>query len=102
METSLPIEKYKKIRMAQAEGARTVEDLRRMTDLVIENEEEAKEMQRILKNASGCNNVSVEEVARAVRNGADTVEKVTAATGAGANCDKCKGGVLQSIIKNRG
>ena len=27
METSLPIEKYKKIRMAQAEGARTVEDL---------------------------------------------------------------------------
>ena len=95
METSLPIEKYKKIRMAQAEGAR-------MTDLVIENEEEAKEMQRILKNACGCNNVSVEEVARAVRNGADTVEKVTAATGAGANCDKCKGGVLQSIIKNRG
>ncbi|CDA10434.1 MAG: (2Fe-2S)-binding protein [Intestinibacter bartlettii] len=102
METSLPIEKYKKIRMAQAEGARTVEDLRRMTDLVIENEEEATEMQRILKNACGCNNVSVEEVARAVRNGADTVEKVTAATGAGANCDKCKGGVLQSIIKNRG
>ena len=100
METSLPIEKYKKIRMAQAEGA--VEDLRRMTDLVIENEEEAKEMQRILKNACGCNNVSVEEVARAVRNGADTVEKVTAATGAGANCDKCKGGVLPSIIKNRG
>ena len=49
METSLPIEKYKKIRMAQAEGARTVEDLRRMTDLVIENEEEAAEMQRILK-----------------------------------------------------
>ena len=102
METSLPIEKYKKIRMAQAEGARTVEDLRRMTDLVSENEEEAAEMQRILKNACGCNNVSVEEVARAVRNGADTVEKVTAATGAGANCDKCKGGVLQSIIKNRG
>ena len=98
METSLPIEKYKKIRMAQAEGARTVEDLRRMT----ESEEEATEMQRILKNACGCNNVSVEEVARAVINGADTVEKVTAATGAGANCDKCKGGVLQSIIKNRG
>ena len=102
METSLPIDKYKKIRMAQAEGARTVEDLRRMTDLVIENEEEATEMLRILKNACECINVSVEEVARAVRNGADTVEKVTAATGAGANCDKCKGGVLQSIIKNRG
>ena len=43
--------------------------------------------------------MSVEEVAQAVRNGADTVEKVTAATGAGADCDKCKGGVLQSIIK---
>ena len=40
--SSEEIEKYKKIRMAQAEGARTVEDLRRMTDLVIENEEEAK------------------------------------------------------------
>ena len=102
METSLPIEKYKKIRMAQAEGARTVDDLRRPTDLVNEHEDEAAEKQRILKNACARNNVSVEEVARAVRNGADTVEKVTAATGAGANCDKCKGGVLQSIIKNRG
>ena len=56
----------------------------------------------IFWGSSFCNNVSVEEVARAVRNGADTVEKVTAATGAGADCDKCKGGVLQSIIKNRG
>ena len=61
METSLPIEKYKKIRRAQAEGARTVEDLRRMTDLVIESDEEATEKQRILKNACGCNNVSVEQ-----------------------------------------
>lgn len=102
METSLPIEKYKKIRLAQADGARTIEDLKRMTDIVIENDEEAKEMEKVLKNACGCRNVSVEEVVKAVLNGADTVEKVTAATGAGAECDKCKSGVLQSIIKNRG
>ena len=99
---NLAIEKYKKIRQAQANGARTIDDLKRMTDIVIENDDEAKEMEAVLKNACKCRNVSVEEVAQAVRNGADTVEKVPAATGAGADCDKCKGGVLQSIIKNRG
>ena len=67
METSLPIENYKKIRRAQAEGARTVEDLRRMTDLVIENEEEAAEMQRILKNACGCNRSEERRVGKECR-----------------------------------
>ena len=101
-EPKIANEKYKKIRQAQANGARTIDDLKIMTDIVIENDDEAKEMEAVLKNACKCRNVSVEEVAQAVRNGADTVEKVTAATGAGADCDKCKGGVLQSIIKNRG
>ena len=95
-------EKYLKVRGAQSQGARTVKEVKDMTDIVIENDDEAKEMEAVLKNACKCRNVSVEEVAQAVRNGADTVEKVTAATGAGADCDKCKGGVLQSIIKNRG
>ena len=98
----LDMEKYKKIRQAQANGARTIDELKEMTDIVIENDEERKEVEKVLQNACKCKNVSVEEVARAVRNGADTLEKVTAATGAGADCDKCKGGVLQSIIKNRG
>ena len=69
---NLEITKYKKIRQAQANGARTIEDLKVMTDIVIENDEEAKEMEKVLKNACKCRNVSVEEVAQAVRNGADT------------------------------
>ena len=66
---NLAIEKYKKIRQAQANGARTIDDLKRMTDIVIENDDEAKEMEAVLKNACKCRNVSVEEVAQAVRNG---------------------------------
>ena len=97
----LDMEKYKKIRQAQANGARTIDELKEMTDIVIENDEERKEVEKVLQNACKCKNVSVEEVERAVKNGADTVEKVMEATGAGSGCGRCKAGVIPSIIENK-
>ena len=97
----LDMEKYKQIRMAQAKGARTIEELKELSDIVIENDEELKEVEAILKNACKCKNVSIEEVVNAVKNGADTVEKVMEVTGAGTACGRCKGGLITNIIENK-
>ena len=97
----LDMEKYKQIRMAQAKGARTIEELKELSDIVIENDEELKEVEAILKNACKCKNVSIEEVVNAVKNGADTVEKVMEVTGAGSACGRCKGGLITNIIENK-
>lgn len=95
----LDMEKYKQIRMAQAKGARTIEELKELSDIVIENEEELKEVEAVLKNACKCKNISIEEVVNTVKNGADTVEKVMEATGAGTACGRCKAGLIPNIIE---
>ena len=97
----LDMEKYKKIRMAQAEGVRTIEELKERTDIVIESDEEQKEMEAVLKNACKCKNVSIEDIVNAVNNGADTVEKVAEMTGAGTACGRCKTGLIPNIIENK-
>ena len=80
---NLDREKYVKVRMAQGQGARTVEELKNLSDIVIENDTELQEIEALLKNACKCKNVSIETIVNAVKNGADTVEKVGEATGAG-------------------
>ena len=95
------MEKYIKIRMAQSKGARTIEELKELSDIVIENDEELKEVEAVLKNACKCKNVSIEEVVNAVKNGADTVEKVMEATGAGTACGRCKASLIPNIIENK-
>lgn len=90
---------YIKIRNAMANGARTIEDIENMTNITVEDDNHAQEIQAILENACRCKNVSVEEVAKAVKNGADTVEKVSEATTAGTGCGRCKG-LINNIIDN--
>ena len=77
---SLDMEKYIKVRKAQAEGVRTVEELKEKSDIVIDNDTEIQEIEKILQNACKCKNVSVSEVVSAVKNGADTFEKVAETT----------------------
>lgn len=93
-------EKYKKVRTAQALGARTVKDVKDMTDIVIENDEEYSEIDRIVQNVCRCQNVSMNEVVAAVQNGADTVEKVMKETKAGSGCGRCKG-LIANIIEDK-
>lgn len=93
-------EKYAKVRGAQAQGARTVKDVKDMTDIVIENDDESREIDRVLQNACKCQNVSVNEVVSAVKNGADTLDKVMEETKAGTGCGRCKG-VLNNIIDQK-
>lgn len=91
---------YIKIRNAMSNGARTIEDIRNMTNINIENDDYEKEVQAILENACRCRNVSIKEVVNAVQNGADTVEKVSEITKAGTGCGRCKG-LINNIIDNR-
>ena len=54
-------EKYLKVRGAQSQGARTVKEVKDMTDIVIENDDEYREIDRVLQNACKCQNVSVKD-----------------------------------------
>ncbi len=97
---NLDMQKYLKVRMAQAQGARTIDELKNLSDIVIENDTELKEIEVLLKNACKCKNVSIDEIVNAVKNGADTIEKVGEVTGAGTACGRCKG-IISNIIENK-
>ena len=57
-------------------------------------------VEKILQNACKCKNVSISEVVSAVKNGADTFEKVAETTGAGTACGRCKE-IILNIIENK-
>ena len=97
---NLDKEKYLKVRKAQAQGARTVDELQEIENIVIENDNELQEIENLLKNACKCKNVSIQEVINAVNNGADTVAKVGEVTGAGTACGRCKG-IISYIVENK-
>ncbi len=91
---------YISIRMAMATGARTVEELVEMAGICAECESCKAEIDGILSSVCGCKKVSLADVVNAVRNGADTVDKVGEITGAGTgeDCGKCKV-LIQNIIE---
>ena len=97
---NLSKEKYLIVRKAQAQGVRTLDELKNTTNISIENDTELNEIENLLKNACKCKNVSIQEIVNAVNNGADTVEKVGEATGAGTACGRCKG-IISNIIENK-
>lgn len=92
--------KYLQVRKAQVQGARTIEELKEISDIVIENEEELKEVEALIKTACKCKNVLIETIVEAVKNGADTVEKVGEATKAGTACGRCQS-IISNIIENK-
>lgn len=53
-----------------------------------------------IKNACKCKNVSIDTIVEAVKNGADTVEKVGEVTKAGTGCGRCKS-IIANIIENK-
>ncbi len=96
---------YLSIRKAMVAGARTVDELVELAGVCTECEGCKSQLNPILTSVCGCKKVSLEAVVNAVKNGADTVEKVGEVTGAGTGvneetgevCGKCKG-LIQNII----
>jgi len=96
---------YLTIRKAMTSGVRTIEELVKSTGVCTDCEGCKNELENILSSVCGCKKVSLETVVNAVKNGANTVEKVGEITGAGTGvdevtgeeCGKCKG-LIQNII----
>ncbi len=96
---------YISVRRAMIAGARTVDEVKTIAGVGGDCEGCKAELGWILASVCGCKKVSLEEVVRAVKNGADTVEKVGEVTGAGTGvseetgepCGKCKP-LIQNII----
>lgn len=97
---NLDMQKYIAIRQAQHKGARTIDELKKVADFEIENDEELKNVEIVLKNACRCKNVSIEDVLNAVNSGFTTLDEVMNETGAGTGCGICKG-LVESIITNK-
>lgn len=96
---------YLTIRKAMVAGARTLDEIVKSAGVCTECDGCKNELDSILTSVCGCKNVSLETVVKAVKNGADTVEKVGVITGAGTGvdevtgeeCGRCKG-LIQNII----
>ena len=91
---------YITVRKAMCNGARTKEELTSMIEVCLECDGCKKEIDGILSSVCGCKGVSLKAVVEAVKNGADTIEKVGETTGAGTgeNCGRCKV-LIANIIK---
>ncbi|MCL2771772.1 MAG: (2Fe-2S)-binding protein [Oscillospiraceae bacterium] len=89
---------YMTVRKAMSSGARTKRELKEMANTCLECEGCMRELDGILSSVCGCKGVSLETVVNAVRNGADTVEKVGETTGAGTECGRCKI-LIENVIK---
>ena len=91
---------YSTIRKAMCEGTRTVEELVKKTGVCTTCEGCKSELEQILSSVCGCMKISLKTVIDSVKNGADTVEKVSEATGAGTgeNCGRCKS-LIANIIE---
>ena len=95
---ALSKEEYIEIRHAQANGARHIDDILKMTSIVADTPEKMKEIEDVLYIACRCKGVSVEAVAIAVQSGADSVEKIQELTEAGTVCGRCIK-ILEDILK---
>lgn len=94
---------YVTIRKAMIAGARTEAEIAETAGVCLECEGCKKNLGKILSTACGCKNVSMETVITAVRNGANTVDKVGEVTGAGTGIDKETGepcGRCKPLIQN--
>lgn len=86
-------------------GARTIKEVAELAGVCAECEGCRGELDAILSSVCGCKKVSLAAVVDAVKNGADTVDKVGEITGAGTGvneetgepCGKCKP-LIQNVI----
>lgn len=88
---------YISIRKAMVAGARTAEEVKEKANVCLECDGCKENLDGILTSVCGCKGVSLEAVVDAVKDGADTVEKVGESTGAGTGCGRCKL-LIQNVI----
>ena len=90
---------YITIRKAMIQGARTMDEIIEIAGVCNSCEGCKAELEGILSSVCGCKEVSLKTVLDAVKNGADTVEKVGIITKVGTEegCGRCQA-LIQNII----
>lgn len=93
---------YSTIRKAMVQGARTMDEIIALAGVCNSCVGCETELKGILSSVCGCKEVSLKTVLDAVKNGADTVEKVGIITKAGTeeDCGRCQA-LIQNIIDTR-
>ena len=91
---------YIQIRKAMCQNARTKEELKEMIDVCLTCCGCMENLDWILSSVCGCMKTSLVSVVEAVKAGANTVEAVGKATGAGTDCGRCKI-LIENIITNK-
>lgn len=91
---------YSTTRKAMVQGARTIDEMIEMAGVCNACEGCKANLKGILSSVCGCLEVSLKDVVDAVKNGADTVEKVGVITkaGTGEDCGRCQA-LIQNIIE---
>jgi bacterioferritin-associated ferredoxin len=89
---------YITVRKAMCQDARTKEELKEAAGVCLECSSCESELDQIMTSVCGCKGTSLEAVVNAVKEGADTVDKVALITGAGTDCGRCKA-LVENIIK---
>lgn len=92
---------YAAIRKAMCAGARTAAEVVKLAGVCNQCQGCQENLPWILASVCGCKNVSLQTVIDAVKNGADTVDKVAEKTGAGIDCGRCKALVANIIELGR-
>ncbi len=92
---------YAEIRKAMCAGARTEAEVAKLAGTCNQCKGCRENLPWILASVCGCKKVSLQTVIDAVKNGADTVEKVAEKTGAGTDCGRCKALVANIIALGR-
>ena len=92
---------YLDIRMAMVKGLRTVNEIKESTNTCTECSGCKTSLEWILTTVCRCRAVPLKAVVDAVKNGADTVEKIVEVTKAGTDpaCGKCKI-LIENILAN--
>jgi bacterioferritin-associated ferredoxin len=82
---------YLSLRKAQIGDARTIDELKAATGVCGECETCQNELAFVTTMVFSCVQATIAGVLTAIQNGANMVEKIGEATGAGKVCGKCKG-----------
>ena len=91
---------YSTTRKAMVQGARTIDEMIEIAGVCNACDGCNANLEGILSSVCGCENVSLKAVVDAVKDGADTVEKVGIVTkaGTGEGCGRCQV-LIQNIIE---
>lgn len=91
---------YGDIRIAMAEGAQNIEDIKEMTAACCEEDCCKKDIEMALNMICNCNRVTRAKILEVIKKGAKTVDKIGQYTAAGTSCGKCKVIISKMIEKN--